>query len=75
MRRDKLPLSFFLVISLNSCIVTCPKCGSNSLKIEQPVEITYGSFLNVSIECLKCGYKGRVKVEEGKTNELDVFIE
>ncbi|MCW6158031.1 MAG: hypothetical protein LVQ63_00895 [Thermoplasmatales archaeon] len=60
---------------MNSCVVTCPKCGSSSLKIEQPAEITYECFLNVSIECLKCGYKGQVKVEESKQNELDLFVE
>ncbi|MCL4334215.1 MAG: hypothetical protein M1290_07290 [Candidatus Thermoplasmatota archaeon] len=55
-------------------IVECPSCGSDRIRLEDVSEIVFKGICVVSFICDDCGHRGRLKVQSGEGNKLEIVL-
>jgi C4-type Zn-finger protein len=59
---------------MNTINVTCPRCGSDRIKVEETSEIVFKCICKVSFVCENCGYRGTLKVYSEDGNGLEIVV-
>lgn len=59
---------------MNPIKVSCPRCGSDRIKVEETSEIVFNCICKVSFVCKDCGYRGILKVYTEDSNKLEIVV-